>query len=113
MSVKYLSSLSKHSSIAILVQCSATEGRFGMRFAMAIALLDRKFGLAQATDAKVNSRVVKSLMKRITSYVHPIWVAGRDTPYNHADVVKVRLKNKKERSHKVLTAKGDLKTRRP
>jgi len=76
---------------------------------MAVALTDQGFGLAQATDEKVNDPTVKNLMKRVTLSVHPDWVKGKDTIENRADMVTVRLKNGKEYSYKLLTARGDSK----
>jgi len=88
---------------------TALEGKFSIQFAMAVALVDRKLGLAQDTDEKVNDPQVKSLMKRVTSCAHPNWVKGKDTIYNRADTVTVRLRNGEEYSYEVLTVKGDLK----
>jgi len=85
------------------------EAKFSMQFAMAVALTDQRFGLAQATDEKVNDPTVKNLMKRVTLSVYPDWVEGRDTIENRADVVTVRLKNRKEYSYEVLVAKGASK----
>jgi len=80
-----------------------------MQFAMAVALTDHRFGLAQATDEKVNEPVVKNLMKRVTLSVHPDWAEGKDTKDNRADVVIVRLKDGREYRYEVLTAKGASK----
>jgi len=65
---------------------TALEGKFSMQFAMAVALTDQGFGLAQATDEKVNDPTVKNLMKRVTLSVHPDWVKGKDTIENRADM---------------------------
>jgi len=88
---------------------TALEAKFSMQFAMAVALTDQRFGLAQATDEKVNDPTVKNLMNRVTLSVHPDWVEGRDTIDKRADLVTVRLKNGKEYSYEVLTAKGASK----
>ncbi len=85
---------------------TALEGKFSMPFTVAAALTDRKFGLAQVTNEKVNEPAVRDLMKRVTFSVHPDWVIGKDTRSTRPDVVKVKLKNGKEYSHEVLTAKG-------
>ena len=48
---------------------NALESKFSMEFAMAVALTDRRFGLAQVTDKKVNDPVVKKLMKMVIHYM--------------------------------------------
>lgn len=85
---------------------TALAGKFSMQFAMAVALTDRRLGLEQVTDKKVNDPVIKSLMKKVTLSVHPDWVQGKDIVDTRADIVTVRLKNGKEYSEEVLVAKG-------
>jgi 2-methylcitrate dehydratase PrpD len=48
---------------------TALEGKFSIPFCMAIAVLERKAGIAQFTDRKVRDKKVVDLMKRITLYV--------------------------------------------
>jgi 2-methylcitrate dehydratase PrpD len=48
---------------------NALEGKFSIPFCMAIAVLERKAGIAQFQDAKVHSRKVIDLMKRVTLVV--------------------------------------------
>jgi 2-methylcitrate dehydratase PrpD len=48
---------------------TALEGKFSIPFCMAIAVLERKAGIAQFTDKKVRDRKVIDLMKRVTLYV--------------------------------------------
>ncbi len=48
---------------------TALEGKFSIPFCMAIAILERKAGIAQFTDKKVRERKVVALMKRVTLYV--------------------------------------------
>jgi 2-methylcitrate dehydratase PrpD len=48
---------------------TALEGKFSIPFCMAIAVLERKAGIAQFTDRKVRDRKVVELMKRVTVYV--------------------------------------------
>jgi 2-methylcitrate dehydratase PrpD len=48
---------------------TALEGKFSIPFCMAIAVLERKAGIAQFTDKKVRERKVIDLMKRVTLYV--------------------------------------------
>jgi len=48
---------------------TALEGKFSIPFCMAIAVLERKAGIAQFTDKKVRQPKVVALMKRVTLYV--------------------------------------------
>jgi 2-methylcitrate dehydratase PrpD len=48
---------------------TALEGKFSIPFCMAIAVLERKAGIAQFQDRKVRDKRVVDLMKRITLYV--------------------------------------------
>ena len=86
--------------------CTALEGKFSMPFTVAAAITDRRVGLAQVTDGKVNDPVIKSLIKKVTLSVHPDWVAGKDTADTRADMIIMKLKNGKEYSHEVIMPKG-------
>lgn len=48
---------------------TALEGKFSIPFCMAIAMLERKAGIAQFQDRKVRDKKVIELMKRVTLYV--------------------------------------------
>jgi 2-methylcitrate dehydratase PrpD len=48
---------------------NALEGKFSIPFCMAIAVLERKAGIAQFQDRKVRDKKVIELMKRVTLYV--------------------------------------------
>jgi 2-methylcitrate dehydratase PrpD len=48
---------------------TALEGKFSIPFCMAIAILERKAGIAQFVDRKVRERRIVELMKRVTLYV--------------------------------------------
>jgi 2-methylcitrate dehydratase PrpD len=48
---------------------NALEGKFSIPFCMAIAVLERKAGIAQFQDQKVRDRKVIELMKRVTLVV--------------------------------------------
>ena len=48
---------------------TALEGKFSIPFCMAIAVLERKAGIAQFQDRKVRDKKVIELMKRVTLYV--------------------------------------------
>ncbi len=105
-SIKVLSTPVFNQCLSYTEPRTALEGKFSMQFAMAAALTDRRFGLAQVTDKRVNDPAIKSLMKRITLSVHTDWVQGRDTTETRADVVTVKLKSGKEYRHEVLVGKG-------
>src|SRR4029453_10399305 len=48
---------------------TALEGKFSIPFCMAIAVLERKAGIAQFQDRKVRDKSVVEMMKRVTLYV--------------------------------------------
>ena len=48
---------------------NALEGKFSIPFCMAIAVIERKAGIAQFQDSKVRDKKVIDLMKRVTLYV--------------------------------------------
>ncbi|HEY7218073.1 MAG TPA: MmgE/PrpD family protein, partial [Candidatus Binatia bacterium] len=48
---------------------TALEGKFSIPFCMAIAVLERKAGIAQFQDRRVRDKKVADLMKRVTLYV--------------------------------------------
>jgi len=48
---------------------TALEGKFSIPFCMAIAVIERKAGIAQFQDRKVRAKKVVELMKRVTLYV--------------------------------------------
>jgi 2-methylcitrate dehydratase PrpD len=48
---------------------TALEGKFSIPFCMAIAVLERKAGIAQFQDRRVRDKKVIDLMKRVTLYV--------------------------------------------
>ena len=48
---------------------TALEGKFSIPFCMAIAVIERKAGIAQFRDRKVRDKKVVELMKRVTLYV--------------------------------------------
>jgi 2-methylcitrate dehydratase PrpD len=48
---------------------TALEGKFSIPFCMAIAVIERKAGIAQFSDRKVRDKKVIELMKRVTLYV--------------------------------------------
>ena len=75
------------------------QGKFSMQFCLAVALSERKLGLSEVTDEKVNDPKIKRLMKLVR-------VSYADEPLPSAETVTVRLKDGKEYSQSVEKAKG-------
>jgi 2-methylcitrate dehydratase PrpD len=75
------------------------QGKFSMEFCLATALVERKVGLRQITNEKVNDPKIRQLMQRVR--VH---FAG--PPVAEQDVVGVRLKNGKQYALGVERARG-------
>src|SRR5438309_655877 len=72
---------------------TALEGKFSIPFCMAIAVLERKAGIAQFTDQKVRDRKVVELMKRVTLYVdNELEALGYDQVRSR---IRIKLKNGK------------------
>jgi 2-methylcitrate dehydratase PrpD len=72
---------------------TALEGKFSIPFCMAIAVVDRKAGIAQFTDQKVRDRKVVELMKRVTLYVDDeLEALGYDQVRSR---IRIKLKNGK------------------
>ncbi len=79
--------------------------KFSMQFFMAAALVERKLGLAQFTDAKVNDPRIRALMECVTMTAHE--GGGSDElAFDFPDVVTVELKGGARYSHSVSTARG-------
>jgi 2-methylcitrate dehydratase PrpD len=80
---------------------TALEGKFSIPFCMAIAVLERKAGIAQFQDRKVRDKKVIELMKRVTLYVDDeLEKLGYDQVRSR---VRVRL-----RSGKVIEGRYDV-----
>jgi 2-methylcitrate dehydratase PrpD len=75
------------------------QGKFSMEFCLATALVERRVGLLQITDEKVNDPKIRELMKRVR-------VNFEGAPLAEKDVVNVRLKNGKEYSLGIERARG-------
>jgi 2-methylcitrate dehydratase PrpD len=72
---------------------TALEGKFSIPFCMAIAVVERKAGIAQFTDRKVRDRKVVELMKRVKLYVdEELESLGYDQVRSR---IRIRLKNGK------------------
>jgi 2-methylcitrate dehydratase PrpD len=85
--------------------CTELEGKFSMQFCMAAALTDRKVGLSQVRDEKVNNPQIKELMKKVTLSIHPDWIEGESSE-TRPDVVTVILKDGREYTYQVDKARG-------
>jgi 2-methylcitrate dehydratase PrpD len=83
---------------------TALEGKFSIPFCMAIAVLERKAGIAQFVDRKVRDPKTVALMKKIQLYVHPDLEA---MGYDHVrSVVEVQLTDGRVLSGKADVARG-------
>lgn len=70
---------------------TALEGKFSIPFCMAIAVLERRAGIAQFQDRKVRDKRVIEMMKRVTLYVDDeLEALGYDQVRSR---VRVKLKN--------------------
>ena len=76
---------------------TALEGKFSAQFCLAIAMLERRAGLAQFTDEKVREPRIRDLMSRITLVVDPeVNERLRPEVGDDEQVVRVRLKDGRE-----------------
>ena len=83
---------------------TALEGKFSIPFCMAIAVLERKAGIAQFTDRKVREPKVVEFMKRVTLYVDPeLEALGYDQVRSR---VRVKLKDGRAIEGRADVAKG-------
>ncbi len=85
---------------------TALEGKFSLPFTVAAAICDRRMGMTQVTDKKVNDPLIKSVRDRVTLTVHPDWVEGKDSADTRPDVIIVKLKSGKKYTHEVIMPKG-------
>jgi 2-methylcitrate dehydratase PrpD len=83
---------------------TSLEGKFSIPFCMAIAILERKAGIAQFTDRKVRQPAVVELMKRVTLYVDAeLEALGFDQVRSR---VRVKLKDGRTIEGRADVAKG-------
>jgi 2-methylcitrate dehydratase PrpD len=83
---------------------TALEGKFSIPFCMAIAVLERKAGIAQFTDRKVRDKKVVGLMKRITLYVDDeLEALGYDQVRSR---VRIKLRNGRSLEERYDVARG-------
>ena len=76
-----------------------------MHFVLSAALIDRKMGLSQVTDAKAKDPLILDLERKVKMRAFPD-ASPNETGDNRPDVVTIKTKNGKEYSHGVLRAKG-------
>jgi 2-methylcitrate dehydratase PrpD len=83
---------------------TALEGKFSIPFCMAIAIAERKAGIAQFTDRKVRDRRVVEMMKRVTLVVDPeLEALGYDQVRSR---VTIRLKDGRTLVERADVARG-------
>jgi 2-methylcitrate dehydratase PrpD len=83
---------------------TALEGKFSIPFCMAIAILERKAGIAQFVDKKVREPRVVELMKRVTLYVDDeMEKLGYDQVRSK---IRIKLKNGKTVEGRADVARG-------
>ncbi len=81
------------------------EGQFSMGFCIAVALVDRKVGLRQFTDEKVNDPRVQSLMRKFHLYIR-LDLKGVESSSSNACTLKVRMRSGEEYTKSVDKNKG-------
>jgi 2-methylcitrate dehydratase PrpD len=86
---------------------TALEGKFSLQFQMSIGVLERKAGIAQFTDAKVQEPGTQAMMERVHVHVDPeIEALG----YNEMRMkVDIKLKDGRAYSGRADKAKGHPK----
>jgi 2-methylcitrate dehydratase PrpD len=83
---------------------TALEGKFSVPFGMAIAVLERKAGIAQFTDRKVRDPKIVELMKRVTLYIdQELEALGYDQVRSR---VRIKLKDGRILEGRADVAKG-------
>jgi 2-methylcitrate dehydratase PrpD len=83
---------------------TALEAKFSIPFCMAIAVLERKAGIAQFTDRKVRDQKVVDLMKRVTLYVDDeLEVLGYDQVRSR---IRIKLKGGRTIEGRADVARG-------
>lgn len=80
------------------------EGKFSMEFCVAVALLDQDMNVGKFTDEKVNSPEIKTLIKKVKTYVTKE-VGDKGTNYPGA-LITINLKNGTSCSVHVKNRKG-------
>jgi 2-methylcitrate dehydratase PrpD len=84
---------------------TALEGKFSMEFCLAIALLERKVGLSQFTDGKVQDPKVQRIIEKVSFYIREDLTTIENSG-NPSTTVKILTKDGREFSKTVDEAKG-------
>jgi 2-methylcitrate dehydratase PrpD len=83
---------------------TALEGKFSIPFCMAIAVIERRAGIAQFQDRKVRTKRVVEMMKRVMLYVdEELEALGYDQVRSR---VRIRMKNGSEIEGRYDVARG-------
>lgn len=89
-------------TLIVDVPKTAKEGRFSLKYTIAIALLDGEVLLKQFSEEKVSSPITHDLMRKVKAVPFPDFGRGQDMPQE----VIVKLKDGGEYSYKVEKVKG-------
>ena len=81
------------------------EGKFSMQYCMAIGLVDRRAGVEQFVDTKVQGDTVQELIKKVNMFVHPDF--GGPGLGRQPAMVTVHLKGGESFTTRVDAPKGD------
>jgi len=84
------------------------EGQFSMGFCVCVALVDRKVGLEQFRDEKVNDPRVQGLMKKFHLYIRPD-LTGVESSASNACTLTVRMQNGEEYTKSVDNNRGSAR----
>ncbi|MBI2817585.1 MAG: MmgE/PrpD family protein [Acidobacteria bacterium] len=83
---------------------TSLQGKFSMEFCIAILLLERRAGLAEFTDERVNRPDVRSVIEKINFHVHPgAEAAGYD---KMTTIIEIRCKDGRTISGRADFGKG-------
>ena len=83
------------------------EAKFSLAFCVAVAILDRKVGVAQFTEEKVFNPKVQELIRKVKVNFDPNLIKGEGKgKIATASVLTLRLKGGKTYSHRVNKARG-------
>jgi len=83
------------------------EGQFSMGFCVCVALVDRKVGLGQFTDEKVNDPRVQELMKKFHLYIRPD-LRGVESSASNACTLTVQMRSGEEYTKSVDSNRGSV-----
>jgi len=84
---------------------TAREGQYSMPYCIAISVVDREIGIKQFYDERVFDPVVRSLMAKVKTYVHPDLMT-LDAHYVGENYITIRLKDGSEFKGHTVRNKG-------